>query len=74
MPREILWGHRFENMVYYNKKDDEYVADFDKFDATTTVDTPLCSAKRLDEVITEVNSFLKNQQSNEPTPMLRHKV
>lgn len=69
-----MWGHRFENIVHYDRKNEIYVADFDKFDHTVAVDTPLCSAKRLNEVFIEVNDFLESHTSIDNTPMLRHKV
>lgn len=37
LPREIMWGHRFENIVHYNKSNEGYVADFEKFDNTYAV-------------------------------------
>ncbi|CAO1407033.1 unnamed protein product, partial [Diamesa serratosioi] len=46
---EILWGNRFEPVVTYNKDKQGYQIDYSKFDATTQVDTPLCSAKELYE-------------------------
>lgn len=46
---EILWGHRFEPVVSYNKERQGYEINYAKFDATVPVDTPLCSGKELDE-------------------------
>lgn len=46
---EILWGHRFEHMVCYNKPTHGYMADFSKFDSTVPVDTPLCSSATWEE-------------------------
>jgi potassium inwardly-rectifying channel subfamily J, other len=46
---EILWGHRFEPVVTYNKEKQGYEIDYSKFDATVQVDTPLCSARELAE-------------------------
>lgn len=46
---EILWGHRFEPVVTYNKEKQGYQIDYSKFDATVQVDTPLCSARELAE-------------------------
>lgn len=37
LPREIMWGHRFENIVNFEKSSDAYVADYDKFDNTYAV-------------------------------------
>ncbi|CAG5050234.1 unnamed protein product [Parnassius apollo] len=46
---EIMWGHRFVPLVTYNRERQGYEVDYSKFDETTQVDTPLCSAKELDE-------------------------
>ncbi|XP_050302286.1 G protein-activated inward rectifier potassium channel 3-like isoform X2 [Anthonomus grandis grandis] len=49
LPSEILWGHRFESLVTFKKDSGEYEVDYALFNHTTQVDTPLCSAKQLDE-------------------------
>lgn len=46
---EVLWGHRFDPMVSYNKEHQGYEVDYSKFNETTQVDTPLCSGKELAE-------------------------
>ncbi|XP_058825370.1 G protein-activated inward rectifier potassium channel 3-like isoform X3 [Topomyia yanbarensis] len=46
---EILWGHRFEPVVFYNKEIQGYEINYSKFDETQQVDTPLCSARELAE-------------------------
>ncbi|CAB3224281.1 unnamed protein product [Arctia plantaginis] len=46
---EIMWGHRFVPLVTYNRERQGYEVDYSKFDETSQVDTPLCSAKELDE-------------------------
>uniref|UniRef100_A0AAG5D0H1 Inwardly rectifying k+ channel n=1 Tax=Anopheles atroparvus TaxID=41427 RepID=A0AAG5D0H1_ANOAO len=46
---EILWGHRFEPVVCYNKEQQGYEINYSKFDSTLQVDTPLCSARELSE-------------------------
>jgi len=45
---EILWGHRFRNMIHFQKG--QYLMDFETFHATAPVETPLCSAKTLQEI------------------------
>ncbi|XP_037964725.2 G protein-activated inward rectifier potassium channel 3 isoform X5 [Plutella xylostella] len=50
LPSEILWGHRFETMVTFRKDTGEYEVDYTRFNNTYEVDTPLCSAKQLDEL------------------------
>lgn len=44
---EILWGHRFLQLMSYQKKRNGFVVDYSKFDETIRVNTPLCSAKDL---------------------------
>lgn len=46
---EILWGHRFDPVVSYNREAQGYEIDYSKFNETIQVDTPLCSAKELAE-------------------------
>lgn len=45
IPNEILWGHRFEQVVSFRKETGEYLVDYSKFNNTHEVETPLCSAK-----------------------------
>lgn len=47
---EILWGHRFDPVVLYNKERQAYEIDYGRFNETTQVDTPLCSARELNEI------------------------
>ncbi|XP_013786774.1 G protein-activated inward rectifier potassium channel 3-like [Limulus polyphemus] len=49
LSHEILWGHRFEQIIAYNKETGEFVVDFGKFNNTYEVETPLCSGKNFDE-------------------------
>lgn len=49
LPSEILWGHRFEPLMSFKKESGEYEVDYALFNNTREVDTPLCSAKQLDE-------------------------
>ncbi|XP_017785579.1 PREDICTED: G protein-activated inward rectifier potassium channel 3 isoform X2 [Nicrophorus vespilloides] len=46
---EVLWGHRFEPVVSYNKERQGYEVKYSKFDNTIQVDTPLCSGSELAE-------------------------
>lgn len=46
---EVLWGHRFEPVVSYNKERQGYAVNYSKFDNTLPVDTPLCSGADLSE-------------------------
>lgn len=49
VPSEILWGHRFEEMIGVSEEWDAYDVDFSKLDKTVKVDVPLCSAAELGE-------------------------
>ncbi|XP_028134336.1 G protein-activated inward rectifier potassium channel 3 isoform X2 [Diabrotica virgifera virgifera] len=46
---EVLWGHRFESVVSYNKDRQGYEVNYSKFDNTVAIDTPLCSGADLSE-------------------------
>lgn len=59
LPSEILWGHRFETMVSFRKDTGEYEVDYTRFNNTYEVDTPLCSAKQLDELRASVSTSQK---------------
>ncbi|XP_051171177.1 inward rectifier potassium channel 2-like isoform X1 [Leptopilina boulardi] len=50
LPSEILWGHRFENIIHFRKETGEYEVNYTLFNNTYEVDTPLCSALQLDQV------------------------
>lgn len=60
LPSEILWGHRFVNVVSFRKETGEYEVDYTLFNNTYDVDTPLCSSRQLDEVKAE---FSKNSKT-----------
>lgn len=49
-PFEILWGHRFQEVVSFNRITGDYDVDYAFFDETVEVDTPLCSARKLEEI------------------------
>lgn len=56
LPIEIRWGHRFKPCVSYDQESHAYVVQKEFFNATEIVDTPLCSAKRLQEVIFNIDN------------------
>uniref|UniRef100_A0AAG5DV68 Potassium channel inwardly rectifying transmembrane domain-containing protein n=1 Tax=Anopheles atroparvus TaxID=41427 RepID=A0AAG5DV68_ANOAO len=58
LPMEILWGHRFQNIIEYDAQRECYVAMNEQLDLLEEVETPLCSARRLEEVIDQ----LQNEQ------------
>lgn len=35
--KEIVWGHRFVNIVEYDDENEEYFVDYSRFDATEEV-------------------------------------
>ncbi|RWS28967.1 Inward rectifier K+ channel-like protein [Leptotrombidium deliense] len=45
LPCELLWGHRFEQLVTYKRETGDYRVDYGKFNNTYEVDTPTCSVK-----------------------------
>ncbi len=47
LPGEILWGHRFERLVTFQKENGEYQIDYSRFHSTIPVEIPHCSAKDL---------------------------
>lgn len=65
LPKEISWGHRFQNLTHYDRKENTYVADFENFDETVEVDTPLCSARRLDEVLEDCQRFINQTEGDD---------
>lgn len=54
---EILWGHRFEQTIHEDEAHQGYKIDYDKFDETFMVDTPLCSAAHL----TDLSNLLQSK-------------
>lgn len=60
LPTEILWGHRFVNVVSFRKETGEYEVDYTLFNNTYDVDTPLCSAKELNDLKDE---YTKNHKA-----------
>lgn len=63
LPREVLWGYHFQNLISYDRQENCYQADYDRCDNLVQVDTPLCSARRLDEVLDECREFVKQQET-----------
>ncbi|KAL9897255.1 inwardly rectifying potassium channel 2 isoform 5-T9 [Glossina fuscipes fuscipes] len=67
---EILWGHRFDPVVVYNKDCQAYEIDYARFNETTQVDTPLCSARELNEIYKIQEGF----RTPDFVPVIRHSV
>lgn len=51
LPSEILWGHRFEPLVSYKTETGEHEVDYNLFNNTYEVNTPLCSSRELDQIL-----------------------
>ena len=47
LPGEILWGHRFERLVTFQRENGEYQIDYSRFHSTIPVEIPQCSARTL---------------------------
>lgn len=58
LSQEILWGYRFTNIVNYDEELACYVTDTERLDEIEQVDTALCSAQRLEEILQEVNDII----------------
>ncbi|KAK4304426.1 hypothetical protein Pmani_023617 [Petrolisthes manimaculis] len=67
-PTDILWGHRFENLVYFDKASENYVIDFREFNKTKEIPTPLCSARDLEEFKGQNSDTLAIGNPSGPTP------
>ncbi|KAK3918640.1 Inward rectifier potassium channel 2 [Frankliniella fusca] len=50
VPAEVLWGHRFEPVIRYDRFLQSYEVDHSRLDQTVQVDAPLCSAYELDQL------------------------
>lgn len=57
---EILWGHRFEKLITFQKEDGTYKIDYSRFDVTVPIDTPTCSAREWAE-LREQEKFYNQQ-------------
>ncbi|KAK0393117.1 hypothetical protein QR680_000063 [Steinernema hermaphroditum] len=52
VPSEILWGKKFDRLATYHRRDGTYLADLFKFNSVhDDPQTPDCSARELDEMI-----------------------
>ncbi|KAH3872172.1 G protein-activated inward rectifier potassium channel 3-like [Dreissena polymorpha] len=67
LPGEILWGHRFERLVTFQKENGQYQIDYSRFNNTIPVDTPQCSAKELSEITANI-AEADRDQNNEDDP------
>jgi hypothetical protein len=65
---EILWGHRFEKLITFQKEDGTYKIDYSRFDMTVPIDTPTCSAKEIAELKEQEQELYANQNLNLSSP------
>ncbi|XP_058056379.1 ATP-sensitive inward rectifier potassium channel 11-like [Anopheles bellator] len=56
LPMEILWGHRFQNIIEYDPEGECFVAQNDQLDLLEEIETPLCSARMLEETMDELQN------------------
>lgn len=45
LPHEIIWSHRFENIIHYDHLEKVYYADYENFDAIYLASVKLCFSK-----------------------------
>lgn len=64
LSKEICWGHRFSNVITYSRSYGHYVTHVEKLDQIEQIDTALCSAQRLDEILDEVHEALDRDVVN----------
>lgn len=63
---EILWGHRFEKLITFQKEDGTYKIDYSRFNMTVPIDTPTCSAKELEE-LKEQEAYITDALQDTPS-------
>ncbi|CRK99848.1 CLUMA_CG013151, isoform A, partial [Clunio marinus] len=61
LSKEVLWGHRFSNIITYDREHGHYVTDVDSLDTLERIDTALCSAQRLEEIVNEALEALEKK-------------
>jgi len=71
---EILWGHRFEKLITFQKEDGTYKIDYSRFDMTVPIDTPTCSAKELAELKEQEQYFAETFNDSTPSTVYSRDV
>ncbi|XP_063697110.1 G protein-activated inward rectifier potassium channel 3-like isoform X2 [Culicoides brevitarsis] len=61
---EILWGHRFEQIVHYNKDKQHFEINYSRFNSTQQVDTLLCSASELSDFYKYQEEYNQNRRDS----------
>lgn len=62
LPKEVLWGHRFEQMMIFRQDHNKYQVNFSAFNSTYEADTPLCSSKELEALYESRRRFRRQQR------------
>lgn len=65
LSREILWAYRYTNITHYDDELESYVTNIEKLDEIDQLDTALCSAKRLEEILLEIHEITENREKFE---------
>lgn len=63
---EIRWGYRFKTCLSYDYEHHAYVVQKELFNITEVVDTPLCSAHRLHQVMNDIDRLNNVTPNNSP--------
>lgn len=61
--KDIVWGHRFVNMIDFDNDNGQWSANFEKFNDTVPTPTPKCSGKQLAEIYEASNRTDQAQQA-----------
>ncbi|XP_017488949.1 PREDICTED: G protein-activated inward rectifier potassium channel 3-like [Rhagoletis zephyria] len=67
LPAEILWGHRFEQLVQYRNDSGEFTVDYSKFNNTFPVDIATYSGKEFHEDLLHRERQRQHQYGTPPT-------
>jgi Inward rectifier potassium channel C-terminal domain len=62
--RELMWGYRFANIFEYDSENGTYITHMNKLDELEQIDTALCSASRLDEILQNVGNIFERDTLN----------
>lgn len=67
LPAEILWGHRFEQLVRYRNDSGQFTVDYSKFNNTFPVDIASYSGKEFHEDVLHRERQRRHEYSTPPT-------
>ena len=74
LPGEILWGHRFERLVTFQKENGQYQIDYSRFNNTIPTDVPQCSAKELFEMNGNIPDIERDSEDDDDDSTTMTKV